>query len=52
MLYLALDAGIGYGEFWAMSPRAVVLVLRQRRRSWTSSRRDDEPVRLNYIPRP
>lgn len=56
-MYHALDLGVSAEAFWRMSPRAIVLLLREMRKSAqrqqsSPDESDDAPVRLNYIPRP
>ncbi|MGN1069948.1 MAG: hypothetical protein ACI4P5_06015 [Candidatus Fimadaptatus sp.] len=50
LLYRALDMGISASDFWRMSPRAVIVLLRRLRRTQTPAQ--PGPVRLSYIPRP
>lgn len=57
LMYHALDLGVSAEAFWRMSPRAIVLLLREMRKSAqrqqsSPDESDDAPVRLNYIPRP
>lgn len=57
LMYHALDVGVSAEAFWRMSPRAIVLLLRELRKSAQrqhplTDEPDDAPVRLNYIPRP
>lgn len=56
-MFHALDMGVSAESFWAMSPRAIVLLHKEMRRGAKAQsgrpRPDsDGPVRLDYIPRP
>jgi hypothetical protein len=55
MLFDALSMGISYGDFWAMSPRAVVLMQQEWIRRHDSDRNGKDRKkgkRLERIPRP
>ena len=53
----ALDMGLSAEAFWRMSPRAVIMLMREMRRGMNAqadaaSGKDRDTVRLYYIPRP
>lgn len=53
----ALQLGLRVDDFWAMSPRAIVYLQRERLRQLgaagqKSRRQESGGVRLSYLPRP
>lgn len=50
LLMRALSLGVSSEDFWRMSPRALLTLMRSAQRAAAPAQ--SEPTRLSYIPRP
>ena len=50
-MHSALTLGLSSTEFWATTPRAILILVRVRTAAWKNGREDKKPKRLSYIPR-